>query len=289
MIATGLCVPIAAGCIDLAVGTEVGLGGILVAWMLADHGFAIVPAIALALLAGALIGLANGLLVIKGRMDSFIATMGMSSVLTAMIAWPSGGTQILNLKPSFESLGTNELFGVTYPVYILLVVAVVVWYILERTPAGRRVYATGGNIEAARLSGVPTSRVIVISLAVSATIAAAAGVLETSQLATGDPTVGPAYLIPAIAAVFLGSTQFRGGRVNVAGTIVAVYVLAVGVKGLQLAGAPVWLPDLFNGVALLIAVGLSRYERTAARSAAIKKVLPRLRRRREHESATPSQ
>jgi ribose transport system permease protein len=206
-----------------------------------------------------------------------------------MIAWPSGGTQILNLKPSFESLGTNELFGVTYPVYILLVVAVVVWYILERTPAGRRVYATGGNIEAARLSGVPTSRVIVISLAVSATIAAAAGVLETSQLATGDPTVGPAYLIPAIAAVFLGSTQFRGGRVNVAGTIVAVYVLAVGVKGLQLAGAPVWLPDLFNGVALLIAVGLSRYERTAARSAAIKKVLPRLRRRREHESATPSQ
>ena len=82
-------------------------------------------------------------------------------------------------------------------------------------------------------------------------VAGLAGLLLTSQLSTGDPTVGPGYLLPVIAAVFLGSTQFRGGRFNIWGTVVAAYVLAVGVKGLQLAGLPVWIPDLFNGAALL--------------------------------------
>jgi ribose transport system permease protein len=81
-------------------------------------------------------------------------------------------------------------------------------------------------------------------------------------LSTGDPTVGPGYLLPVIAAVFLGSTQFRGGRFNIWGTVVAAYVLAVGVKGLQLAGLPIWIPDLFNGAALLLAVGLAAWRRT---------------------------
>ena len=88
------------------------------------------------------------------------------------------------------------------------------------------------------------------------------GLLLTSQLSTGDPTVGPGYLLPVIAAVFLGSTQFRGGRFNIWGTVVAAYVLAVGVKGLQLAGLPIWIPDLFNGAALLLAVGLAAWRRT---------------------------
>jgi ribose transport system permease protein len=91
----------------------------------------------------------------------------------------------------------------------------------------------------------------------------------------GDPTVGPGYLLPAYAAAFLGSTQFHGGRYNVWGSVLAVYVLAVGVKGLQLAGAPVWIPDLFNGVALLLAVAMSKYERTARRSAAVSRILRR--------------
>jgi ribose transport system permease protein len=95
-----------------------------------------------------------------------------------------------------------------------------------------------------------------------------------SPLATGDPTISQSYLLPAFAAVFLGSTQFYGGRFNVAGTLVAVAVLAVGVKGLQLAGAPIWLPDLFNGVALLAAVGFAQYQKApTARTAAIRRVL----------------
>ena len=133
--------------------------------------------------------------------------------------------------------------------------AIVVWYVLECTPVGRRIYATGGNIEAARLAGIRTPLVIVAALAACGAIAATSGVLVSSQLGVGDPTIGPPYLLPAFSAAFLGSTQFRDGRFNVWGTVVAVYVLASGVKGLQLAGAPVWIPDLFNGLALLLAVG----------------------------------
>ncbi|MET0430564.1 MAG: hypothetical protein ABW026_18950, partial [Microvirga sp.] len=110
-------------------------------------------------------------------------------------------------------------------------------------------------------------------------IAAFAGILESANLGNGDPTVGPSYLLPAFSAAFLGSTQFRGGRFNVWGTIVAVYVLATGVKGLQLAGAPIWIPDLFNGAALLLAVGLANFESTASRAGAIRRVL-RIDRRR---------
>jgi ribose transport system permease protein len=124
---------------------------------------------------------------------------------------------------------------------------------------------------------------ILLATVTCGVVAALAGVLASSQLATGDPTISPSYLLPAFAAAFLGSTQFSGGCFNVAGTLVAVVVLAVGVKGLQLAGAPIWLPDLFNGAALLAAVGFAQYQSSpTARTAAIRRAL-RLR----GGSATP--
>ncbi|MDT4943726.1 MAG: ribose transport system permease protein, partial [Pseudonocardiales bacterium] len=177
------------------------------------------------------------------------------------------------LSNSFQKLGTTEIFGLTLPVYLMLGVALVAWYILECTPIGRHVYATGGNSEAARLAGVRTSAVVVLAFVCCGAIASFSGVLVSSALGTGDPTIGPAYLLPAFSAAFLGSTQFRGGRFNVWGTVLAVYVLATGVKGLQLAGAPIWIPDLFNGVALLLAVGLAKYQGTARRAGAVKRLL----------------
>jgi ribose transport system permease protein len=197
----------------------------------------------------------------------------MSSILLAMIAWISSQQQIPGLSSSFQKLGTTEIFGLTLPVYLMLVVALIAWYVLELTPVGRHVYATGGNTEAARLAGVRTAAVVVLALVCCGAIAAFSGLLVTSALGTGDPTVGPAYLLPAFSAAFLGSTQFRGGRFNVWGTVLAVYVLATGVKGLQLAGAPIWIPDLFNGVALLLAVGLAKYQGTARRAGAVKRLL----------------
>jgi ribose transport system permease protein len=274
LVAIALVLPLSAGVVDLAVGTEVGMGAILVAWLLSRHGLPIALAIGLSLLAGAAIGSVISFLIVRARIGSFIATLGMSSVLIALIDWVSGSQQILNLGAGFQAIATDTVFGITYPVYILGGVSLLVWYFLERAPAGRRVYATGGNIEAARLAGVRTARVILLCTIACGVISALAGVLESAQLATGDPTISNSYLLPAFAAVFLGSTQFRGGRFNVAGTLVAVAVLAVGVQGLELAGAAVWLPNLFNGAALLIAVGFAQLQKAPkARTAAIRRAL----------------
>jgi ribose transport system permease protein len=275
MLAVGLVIALSAGAFDLSIGAALGFGSILVAWLLAKRSVPIVPAVVLTILGGAVVGLLNGLLVVKARIDSFIATLGMSSILLAMIAWISSSQQILGLSNSFQKLGTTEIFGLTLPVYLMLAVALIAWYVLECTPIGRHVYATGGNTEAARLAGVRTLAVVVVALVCCGAIAAFSGLLVSSSLGTGDPTIGSAYLLPAFSAAFLGSTQFRGGRFNVWGTVLAVYVLATGVKGLQLAGAPVWIPDLFNGVALLLAVGLAKYQGTARRAGAVKRLLRR--------------
>jgi ribose transport system permease protein len=273
--AVGLVLPLAAGAFDLAIGAEVGMGAIVVAWLLSEHHTPILASFVITIVVGAFIGVVSGLLVTVARIDPFIATLGMSSVLLAVIAWLSGGQQLVNLGGSFQRVATDQLLGLTYPVWILIIVGLGVWYVLDRTAVGRRIYATGGNAASARLAGVRTAVIVVATLAACGAIAGLSGALVSSQLATGDPTIGPAYLLPAYASVFLGSTQFRGGRYNVWGTILAVYVLAIGVKGLQLGGAPVWIPDLFNGLALLLAVGLARFQRKTTRSEAVRRTLRR--------------
>ena len=271
LVAIGLVVTLSAGVIDLAIGAEAGLGGILLAWLLARQSLPIPAAILLSLVAG---GVVLTTLIVHARIPSMIGTLALSSILMATTNWMSGSQQILDLGSSFQRIATDELFGVTYPVYILGVVSLVVWYFLDRTALGRRIYATGGNVEAARLAGIQTSRMILLATITCGVIAALGGVLGTAQLATGDPTVAQGYLLPAFAAAFLGSTQLRGGRFNVGGTLMAVAVLAVGVKGLQLGGAPIWLPDLFDGVALLAAIGFAQYQKApTARTAAIRRSL----------------
>ncbi len=258
--AVALMIPVAAGAFNLAIGAQIGFTSIFAAWLLVDRGVPALPAVLATLLVGAAVGGVTALFVAVARIDSFIATLGVSSVLVAGVNWLSGGAQILDLPAGFSAFSTQRLLGVTSPVVIMLVVALVVWYVVENTPVGRRLYATGGNEAAARLAGVRTRVVVAGSLVACGLLSALVGILLASRLGTGDPTSGPSFLLPAFSAVFLGATQFRAGRYNVWGTVVAVYVLAVGVKGLQLAGAPVWIPDLFNGAALLLAVGLAKAE-----------------------------
>ena len=148
IVAIALVLPLAAGSFNLAIGTEVGMGAVLVAWLIELRHVPVVPGIALTLLGGCVIGSVTAFLIIRAKIDSFIATLGMSSVLLAVIAWVSGSQQILNLPQGFAQIGTGELLGLTYPVWIMLGVAVVVFYVLERTPVGRHVYATGGNLAA---------------------------------------------------------------------------------------------------------------------------------------------
>lgn len=261
LIAVGLGVALAAGAFDLSIGGTIGLVSVVVSGLLAKRGFAVVPAIVAAVLVGALVGIANGVLVVRIGIASLIATLGVSSILMGISTGLSGDQEITNLSPAFSNLASDQLFGIALPVYVLLVVCLLVWYVTEQTPLGRRLYATGGNLEAARLSGIRTGRVIFGAFVVCGTIAALAAVLETARDGAGQDSIGPPYLLPAYAAAFLGSTQVRVGRFNVWGTVLATYTLAIGVYGLELAGAPLWLPNLFNGAALLVAVGVSRWQR----------------------------
>ena len=262
--AVGLTIPTAAGLFNLAIGAEIGFASMFMAWLLVYQGMSVGTALVTTLLMGVAIGLVSTTLVSVLGLDSFIATLALSSVGAALTFGLSGGTQILGLPQSLSDFSSGRIAGVTYPFVVMIVLAAVIWYVLEFTPLGRQIYATGGNAEAARLAGVRTARVVVISLVSCAVISAVVGILLAARLGTGDPTAGPSFLLPAFSAVFLGATQFKTGRFNVWGTVVSVYVLAIGVKGLQLSGAPVWIPDLFNGLALLAAVAMARPEKALA-------------------------
>ena len=266
-------IPLISGSLNLAIGAQVGFTAILSAWMLGKASLPIAVQLPAVLIVGGLIGWVTAIVITKLKVEPIIATLGMSSILLAGMAWVSNSQQILNLGPDYRQIATTQFAGVTLPVWILLAVAFVTWYFLERTPAGRRAYAVGFNPEAAHLAGIKVDRIRTSSLVWGGALAALAGALLTSRLNAGDPTVGPSFLLPALTAVFLGSTQFKGGRFNVFGTIVAMYVLAVGIKGLQLAGLPRWVNDLFYGLALLLAVALSQWEKTSRRGSAIDRVV----------------
>jgi ribose transport system permease protein len=279
--AVALVIPLASGSFNLAIGAQVGASAMMLGWLLVPFQLPIPLAILVTVIAGGAVGFITGYIIVRFRIDSFIATMGVSSLLAAFVTIMSGGRQILGMPPQLVEAATLRVGGVTVPFLVMIALSAVVWYVLERTPLGRRVYAVGGNLEAARLSGIRVDRIVVGSLVACGVVAAAAGILVTSRLGNADPTIGPPYLLPAFTAAFLGSTQFRGGRVNVWGTVLSVYVLAAGVKGLQLSGAPTWLPDAFNGLALLIAVGLASSARLGGR----RTLWERLRRRTRETAA----
>ncbi len=261
VVAIGLLVPLSAGVFDLSIAGSISASAVIVSWGLVEGGWSIPVAIGAALLTGVIIGNINGFLVVKVRIDSFIATLGMSSILTAFAVWRSNNRSILGFPDTFKSLATQFAFGLNKTVLFALVLAFALWFVLEHTALGRYLFATGGAREAARLAGVQTDRYVWGSLVVSATFASMAGVLLAAQFGSTQAQSGAPYLLPAFAAAFLGSTQFKR-RFNVWGTVLAVFVLQSGVKGLQLAGVgTTWIEALFFGLALIVAVGFSSYRK----------------------------
>jgi ribose transport system permease protein len=182
----------------------------------------------------------------------------MSSILLAGTEWITGGGQIANgVSATFTGIGQNQVWGLPLPVFYMVALAIVLWWLLEYTPIGRYLYGIGGNPQAARLAGIRVGRVTTGAFLLSGLVAAFSGVVLAAQLGSASPDVGGPFLLPAFSAVFLGATQVFPGRVNVPGTLIAIFLLATGVKGLQLAGAPSYINDLFNGAALIIAVALA--------------------------------
>jgi ribose transport system permease protein len=249
-------VPLCAGLYDLSFAYTMSLAGVTSAHFVADTSIGIAPAILIALAVGLCIGVINGIVVVGMKIDSFIGTLATGSLIQALITMVTNDNSITSVKliGSFSDLGQHQLFGFTLPVYIALVLALVLWRLLEHHRVGRKMYAIGFNQTAARLAGIRPERLRFCALIVSGGLAAVAGVVLASNLSSGSPTSGTAYLLPAFAAVFLGATQLKQGRFNAFGTIIAVILLGTGTTTLGLASAPDWASSMFTGVVLIIAL-----------------------------------
>lgn len=262
-------IPMVAGRIDLTVGYGIVLWHILAISLQTNFGVPWPLAVLIVLCFGGLVGLFNGLLVEVAKIDAFIATLGTGTVLFALALWHTGGRQVVGVLPDgFLSINGTFVFGLPITGFYVLAITVVLWLVLEYTPIGRYLYAIGANPRAAELNGIPTRKFVVGAFVTSGLMTALAGIILASKLRIGQASVGLEFLLPALVGAFLGSTTIKPGRVNVWGTIVGVAILAVGISGIQQFGGSFWVEPLFNGVTLLVAIGIAGYaqrKRSAAR------------------------
>jgi len=253
-------IPMVAGRIDLTVGYGIVLWHILAISLQTIYGVPWPIACLIVLALGAFTGLLNGFLVEIAKIDAFIATLGTGTVLYALALWHTGGRQIVGVLPDgFYALNGTFVFGLPITGYYILAITIALWLILEYTPIGRYLYAIGANPKAAELNGIPTRKFVVSAFISSGTLTALAGILLASKLRIGQASVGLEFLLPALVGAFLGSTTIKPGRVNVWGTIVGVVILAVGISGIQQFGGSFWVEPMFNGLTLLIAIGIAGY------------------------------
>jgi ribose transport system permease protein len=259
-LALALTIVISTGEFDLSVGYGVGLLYVLMLGLIVKQGLPWPVAAVIVLVAGLVLGCVNGLLVYVALIDSFIVTLGTGTICYGLVILYSGGQQIVGQVPtSFLDLSIHHVLGVPVPAVIALVLAVVLWIVLEYTAAGRYLYALGFNRRAAELSGIATRRFGILAFAVSGLIVAIAAVLLAARLQVGNTSTGPDYLIPAFAGALLGKTTVKPGRPNIWGTVIAVFVLAIGITGLELYGGAFYVDNLFDGATLIIAVGTAGF------------------------------
>lgn len=263
MLALAVLVPLAAGVYDLSVGATINLSTIIAVYLQTNRHWSMWPAMIVAVAACLAVGVVNGFVVVKLKVNSFIATLGMASIIAATQTIVSGNNQPQPpINTTWTDLTQTKVFGFQIVFLYLIALVLILWWALDRSPAGRFIYAAGGNPDAARLSGVKVEKWVWVSLIASSTIAGIAGVLYGS-LSGPSLTFGAALLLPAFAAAFLGSTQLKPGRFNVWGTILAVFVLATGIQGLQFVTGAQWLNDMFNGVTVISAVAFAVWRQRA--------------------------
>lgn len=258
LLALAAMLPLTVGQFDVSIGYQMGLSQTLCAGLIIKDGWSPVPAVVVAVLACCLVGCVNGLLVNRLRLPSFIATLGVGTVVLGLTQLYGSDETITGPLPGWlTGLGRDNVAGVPLPFIYVLLAGAVLWVAFEFTAWGRECMATGGNPKAALLAGIRTERRTFQCFVAAGLLSGLAGVLSVTILGASSPTVGLGELLPAYAAAFLGATAIRPGRFNAIGTVVAVYLLAAGITGLQLLGAKFYVQQLFNGGALLIALTLS--------------------------------
>jgi ribose transport system permease protein len=267
VLALALLLPLTAGDYDLSVASVLTLAAMVVALLDVDHGWPVGWAILAALASGPAVGVLNGAIVVLLRLDPFVVTLGSGSFVAGVVLWISGSRTVGGISQDLvRPVVLDEFLGVPLGFYYGLILCVVLWYVFELTPLGRRLLFVGRGRRVARLNGVHVDRLRFSALVTSAGLSALAGVLYAGTTGGADPSSGSSLLLPAYAAAFLGATTVVAGRFNAWGTLVAVYFLATGITGLQLRGVQSFVQQLFYGGALIVAVALARVlgGRTAA-------------------------
>jgi sugar transport system permease protein len=254
IIAFGMTLVIVAAEIDISVGSAIAFSsavfGVLAVDLQWPLGFAAVAVIAL----GGLIGTSAGLVRARLGVPSFIVTLALFSALSGLALLLTDSTPIPVSDPGFAWWGNGSIAGVPVPAVLLLVLFALFWVIANRTGFGRSVYAVGGNAEAARLSGIPVLRVRVVLFAITGTLAAVSGVLQTSLLGAGNPTIGSGVEFAVITAVIVGGASLYGGRGSLVGTLLGVLLIGVLNNGMVLLGVNSYAQYVANGVIVLLAV-----------------------------------
>lgn len=254
-LALGLIIVLRVGEFDLSVAATMTIGSVLFAVLDVEHGLPLLACVALTLVVGACIGLVNGTLVTRFRVDSFIATLGVATILSGAALWVTDQKTIVGVSELLTNVVVVDRFlGISLEFYYALALMLLLAYLFRYTVLGRRLLFVGKNKEVARLSGMDVSRLKVGAFVLTGTIGAGAGIILAGTSGSADPSSGLTYLLPVYAAAFLGATTTRTGEFTSIGTMLAIYFLVTGVQGLAIAGVAIYVQQIFYGGALIVAV-----------------------------------
>jgi ribose transport system permease protein len=254
-----LIIPLTTGDFDLSVAATMGLSSMIIAVMNVQLNQPIFISIVAALLAGAAVGAINAFFIVYFRVFSLIVTLGTGYFVAGLILWVSDSGTIAGISMGLvEAVILTRFLGVPLGFYYALILTVAIWYLFQYTALGRRALFVGRGREVARLSGVNVNSIRSGALIASSLLAAFAGVLYTGMRGAADPSSALAFLLPAFAAAFLGSTAIYPGRFNAIGAFIAVYFLSTGIMGLNFLGVDSFVTNLFYGGGLVLAVAISQ-------------------------------
>lgn len=258
VVAFGMMTVILSAGIDLSVGSVLAVSSMIMAIMI-TAGVNQVLAITVALIVGLLIGFVNGLLISKGKLQPMIATLSTMMVFRGVTLYISNGVPVSRLGDGFLGwIGRGNVIGIPTPVYVLIAVTIVMAIILNYTTFGKKVYAIGGNIKAARLSGIKVENMLIYVYMISGFLSALAGIILTSRIDSAVPTAGQSFELNAIAAVVIGGASLQGGRGRVVGTFFGILIIAVIANGLNIIGTSAYLQQIMTGIIIISAVIFDR-------------------------------
>ena len=260
IIAIGMTFVILTGGIDLSVGSTLAISGAVGASIVKSTGNVFL-AIIVAAVIGIAVGLINGLLVSKGKLQAFIVTLATMTIFRGATLVFTEGTPISKLPEALVKIGNGKLGFMPIPVIITIIIAIIAVYALSQTRFGRYLYALGGNEEASRLSGINTDKIKTLVYVVSGFASAIAGVIITSRIGSASPNAGTGFELDAIAAVVIGGTSLAGGEGTITGTLIGALIIGVLNNGLNLMNVSPFYQSIVKGLVILIAVLLDKKSR----------------------------